>query len=172
MRILRDSDLEAGRLEAARSRYARIFHELIEPEVPEVHDGNYGAAIDFALVLTLLGEEQRAYDLLEGALAVIQTKPRLGTNGFWINDARAYAIQKRPEMALDALRTAVEAGWRFQTWYYLDMDPNLESIRGTPEFARLNAFVKADLEKQAEHVRELMASGELASSRPTGPTLD
>ncbi len=172
LRILRDADLDAGRLEAARSRYARIFHELLEPEVPEVHEGNYGAAIDFALVLTLLGEDRRATDILDGALAVIQTKPRLGTNGFWVSDARAYAIQKRPEMALDALRTAVEAGWRFHTWYYLDLDPNLESIRGTPEFARLNALVKADLERQAARVKELKASGELASLGRERPALE
>ena len=75
-------------------------------------------------------------------------------------------------MALEALRTAVEAGWRFNTWYYLDMDPNLELIRGTPEFTEINAYVKADLEKQAERVRELKASGELASSRPIGPALE
>jgi TolB-like protein/Tfp pilus assembly protein PilF len=166
LRILRDADLEAGRLEAARSRYARIFYEFLKPEVPEVDDGNYFAAIDFALVLTLLGEDQRANDLLEGALAVIQTIPRLGTNGFWVSDARIYAIQKRPEMALDALRTAVEAGWRLHTWYYLDIDPNLDSIRGTPEFAEINAIVKADLARQAERVKELESSGELAMLDP------
>ncbi len=172
LRILRDADLEAGRLEAARSRYARMFYELIEPEVPQIHVGNYGAAIDFALVLTLLGEDRRANDILEGALAVIENKPRLGTNGFWVSDARVHAIQKRPEMALAALRTAVESGWRFHTWYYLDLDPNLESIRGTPEFGRIHALVKADLERQAERVKELEASGELASPGLAVPDRD
>ena len=78
------------------------------------------------------------------------------------NDARIHAIRKRPEMALEALRMAIEGGWRLHTWYYLDMDPNLESIRDTPEFARLSTFVKSDLEKQAERVEELKSSGELA----------
>lgn len=172
LRILRDADLEAGRLEAARSRYARLFRELLDPELPEVNDRNYFVAIDFALVLLLAGEEERANDILEGALAVIDTKPRLGTGGYWVNDVRIYAIQQRPETALEALREAVESGWRLHTWYYLDMDPNLESIRGTPEFAQLDAFVKADLEKQAERVRELKASGELVSLEPAGPALE
>ena len=162
LRILRDADIEAGRLEAARYRYARVFRELLEPEIPEVNDWNYSAAIDFALVLILLGEDQRANDILDGALEVMKTKPRLGTNGFWVNDARIHAIQRRPEMALDALKTAVEAGWRLHTWYYLDIDPNLESIRDTAEFAQLTAFVKADLAKQAEQVKELESSGEIA----------
>ena len=162
LRILRDADIEAGRLEAARYRYARVFRELIEPEIPEVNDSNYSAAIDFALVLFLVGEDQRANDILDGALEVIKTKPRLGTNGFWVNDARIHAIRKRPQMALEGLRTAIEAGWRLHTWYYLDVDPTLESIRDTPEFVRLYTFVKSDLEKQAERVKELKASGELA----------
>ena len=164
LRILRDADLAAGRLEAARSRYARIFSELLEPEVPEVTEWNYFAAIDLALVLILLGEDQRANDILAGALAVIETKPRLGTGGFWVNDARVHAIQKRPEKALDALRAAVDDGWRLHTWYYLDLDPNLDSIRGMPEFAEIAAIVEADLKEQAERVKELEASGELGAA--------
>ncbi len=172
LRILRDADLDAGRLEAARSRYARAFRELVEPEIPRVDSSNYFAAIDFALVLVLVGEERRANDLLEGSLAVIETKPRLGTNGFWVNDARIYAIQQRPERALGALRSAVEAGWRLHTWYHLDLDPNLEPIRGTPEFAEISTLVRADLERQAERVRELEASGELGLADRTRFTTD
>jgi hypothetical protein len=52
------------------------------------------------------------------------------------------------------------------------LDPNLESIRGTPEFARLNALVKADLERQAARVKELKASGELASLGRERPALE
>jgi TolB-like protein/tetratricopeptide (TPR) repeat protein len=168
LRILRDADIAAGRLEVARSRYARLFPELFEPELPAVDDRNYFAAIDLALVLILLGEERRADDILAGSLAVIATKPRLGTGGYWVNDARIHAIQQRPEQALDALREAVDAGWRLHTWYYLDLDPNLEPIRGTPEFAAIDAIVEADLARQAERVRELEASGELGGAAGTG----
>lgn len=167
LRILRDADLRAGRLEAARSRYARVFRELVEPEIPEVNTGNHFAAIDFALVLKKLGEDQRANDIFNGALAVIATEPRLGTSGFWVSDARIYAAQERSDMALQSLREAVESGWRLYTWYYLDLDPNLESIRGTLEFAHIAAIVRADLERQAERVRELKESGELASLDPS-----
>lgn len=172
LRILRDADMAAGRYDVARSRYARAFRELTEPEVPLVDDDNYLAAVDLAPVLNQLGETERAAEMLEGAINVMKTRPRLGTAGYWINDARAYAVQGNTEKALDALRTAVDAGWRVHTWYHLDLDPNLESIRGTPEFAEISAFVKADLERQAERVRELEASGELASSRPTRPALE
>ena len=172
LRILRDADIAAGRYEAARSRYARSYRELTEPEIPVVNAWNYFQAIDLAPVLLQLGETDRAADMLEGALNVMKTRPRLGIAGYWINDARAYAVLGNTEKALDALRTAVDAGWRLHTWYHLDLDPNLESIRGTPEFAEISALVKADLERQAERVRELEASGELALSRPKGPALE
>lgn len=161
LHVLRNIDLSAGRYEAARARYARAFRELAEPEVPGVDIYNYRAAVDFALVLMLLGEQQRADDLLEGSLNVIRAMPRLGVSGYDICDVRIYALQRRPEEALGALRGAIDEGWRLWTWFYLDHDPNLESIRNEPEFQRLYADVKADLASQARHVQELRASGEL-----------
>lgn len=159
--VLRNFDLAAGRLEVARSRYARAYRELTEPELPEVDARNYRAAIDLALVLIRLGEQERANDLLDGSLEVIGTMPRLGVSGYDICDVRIYALQQRPERALAALREAVNEGWRLWVWFYLERDPNLDSIRGEPEFQRLHAELRADLAAQARHVQELRASGEL-----------
>ena len=160
---LRNADLAAGRYEVARSRYARANPELIKPEVPDVTVDNYIAAVDLALVLMHLGEKERADDLLEGSLKVLETLPRLGTNGFWITDVRIFALQQNPERALDALRQAIDDGWRVLTWLYLEYDPNLDSIRGEPEFQRLYTELKIDLAAQAQHVQDLKASGEISS---------
>ncbi len=161
--LLRNFDLAAGRYEVARSRYARAFRELTEPEVPDVDSSNFRAAIDLALVLIRLDEKERANDLLEGSLRIIETLPRLGTNGYDIADVRIYALQQRPQRALDALRQAIDEGWRLFSWLYLEYDPNLESIRDKPEFQRLYGAVRADLAAQAQRVQELKASGELSS---------
>jgi tetratricopeptide (TPR) repeat protein len=161
LHVLRNFDLAAGRYEAARSRYARAFRELTEPEVPKVDPSNFRAAIDLALVLLLLDEKDRANDLLEGSLRLIGTMPRLGINGYDICDVRILALQQRPERALDALREAVDGGWRLWSWFYLENDPNLNSIRDEPEFQRLYAKLRADLAIQAQHVQQLQASGEL-----------
>ncbi len=160
--LLRNVDLAAGRYDVARSRYARAFRELTEPEVPEVNVSNYQAAVDLALVLIHLDEQERANDLLAGSLKVIDTLPRHGMNGYWITDARIYSLQQRPQQALDALRQAVDEGWRIFSWLYLQHDPGLDAIRAEPEFQRLYAEVQADLAAQAERVRDLKASGELS----------
>lgn len=161
LNLLRNADLAAGRYEVARSRYARAFRELTEPELPDVNTSNYVAAVDLALVLTHLGEQERADDLLEGSLKVLETLPRLGTDGYWITDVRIYALQKRPQQAIAALRQAIDEGWRILSWYYLDHDPSLDSIRAHPEFEQLRQEIDADLALQAKRARDLQASGEL-----------
>lgn len=162
--VLRNVDLAAGRHEVARARYARAFRELTEPEVPQVDASNYLAAVDLALVLIHLGEQERADDLLKGSLDVIKTLPRLGTHGFWITDVRIHALQRRPKQALMALRQAIDAGWRNFSWLRLQHDPSLDSIRAEPEFQRMQARLQADLAAQAKRVADLKASGELRSS--------
>ena len=165
-RILRDADITAGRYGVARARYARNFRELTEPEVPNVNASNYAAAVDLALVLQRLGETERADDLLEGSLETMRSLSRFGVSGYWVNDVRALALRPSPELALARLREAIEDGWRLHTWYHMDLDPNLDSIRGTSEFDELHATLVADLEAQARNVRDMRASGELMSPSP------
>ena len=160
--FLRNADIANGRYEAAASRYARAYQELTEYEEPVVTRDNYVEAIDLALVLMYLDQHERAGDLLEGALAVLEGLPRLGTDGYWIADVQIYALQGRPEMALAALREAIDEGWRNFSWYYLDHSPNLESIRGDAEFQRLRQLIREDMAAQAIRAEELRASGDLA----------
>ncbi len=160
-KLLRNVDIAAGRYEVARARYARSFRELVEPEIPDVNRGNLVVAIDLALVLQKLGDHERAKDLLDGALTVIESMPRLGTDGFWIADVHVYSLQNRPDKALDALAQAIDEGWRFLTWYNLEFDPNLDAIKGDPRFEELYARLRADIEEQSRRVDDLKASGEL-----------
>ncbi len=46
-------------------------------------------------------------------------------------------------------------------WFFLDQDPNLDSIRDEPEFQAMVAEIKADIAAQLERVREMEANGEL-----------
>ncbi len=48
------------------------------------------------------------------------------------------------------------------TWYHLRLDPNLDSLRGMPEFDSLYQRVRTDLAEQAMHVQSFKAGGELA----------
>jgi tetratricopeptide (TPR) repeat protein len=158
---LRNVDIANGRYEAAAARYARAFQRLTEYEKPVVDRTNYVAAVDLALVMKYLGQHERAADLLDGALVALEEFPRLGTTGYWIADVQAYALQDKTEMAISALRDAVDEGWRIFSWYYLDHSPNLESIRGDPEFQRLRRRIREDMAVQAIRAEELRASGDL-----------
>ena len=160
-KVLRNADIRAGRYAVARSRYARAFRELVEPEVPSVNADNYQAAVDLALVLIHLGEQKRADDLLQGSLDIIKSIPRLGTEGYWITDVYIYSLQNRPEQALQALHNAIDEGWRVLTWLDLEVDPNVDSIRDHPRFQELTMRLESDLAKQSERVLELQQSGEL-----------
>ena len=161
LNYLRNVDIADGRYEAAASRYARAYQELTQHEEPKVDQYNCVAAIDLALVLKHLDQHERAADLLEGALAVLASLPRLGTDGYWIADVQAYALQDRPERALAALRQAIDEGWRNFSWYFLDHNPNLDSIRDEPEFQRLRQLIREDMAAQAIRAEELRASGDL-----------
>lgn len=161
LKQLRNADIAEGRYESAASRYARVFRELTENEQPRVDSSNCAAAVDLALVLMHLGQRDRANDLLDGALAAIETMSRLGTEGYWILDVEVYALQGRSEKALAALHEAIDQGWRVLTWFYLDHDPNLASIRNEPEFQRLRQRIHDDLAAQAMRAEQLRASGDL-----------
>ena len=79
----------------------------------------------------------------------------------WISDVRIFALQQRPQRALDALQQAIDEGWRVFTWYYLEHDPNIESIRDEPRFQQIYTELKSDLAEQARRVDDLKASGEI-----------
>jgi hypothetical protein len=49
--------------------------------------------------------------------------------------------------------------WRWQLLY----NPNLESIRDTPEFAAIVAEIETDMAEQLARVREMQRSGELTA---------
>ena len=162
LKVLRNHDIKAGRYQVARDRYARAFRELVEPEIPQVDADNYMPAVDLVPLLIKLGEQGRADDILRQSLELIQTMPRLGINGYWITDVNIYALQNRPKQALDALQQAIDEGWRLLTWFYLEIDPNIDSLHNLPRFTQLHADLEADLAEQAQRVRELKASGEIA----------
>jgi len=123
---------------------------------------NYMPAVDLVPLLIELGEQGRADDILQQSLELIQTAPRLGVNGYFVTDVHIYALQNQPERALDALQQAIDEGWRLLTWFYLEIDPNVDSLRELPRFTESMAILKADLAEQAQRVRALKESGEIA----------
>jgi hypothetical protein len=81
--------------------------------------------------------------------------------GVWIADVRAFAARQQRRLALDTLAAAIDDGWRVLSWYFLEHDPNLNSIRDEPEFRKLRQVLQDDMAAQARRVEQMKASGEL-----------
>jgi hypothetical protein len=113
------------------------------------------------LVLIKTGEQERADLLLDRSLQYVQTIPSIGLGGSWIAGVRIYALQGDKQMALSALRKSIDEGWRNLWWYFLERDPNLESLHDEPEFRSMVAEIKADMAAQLARVREMERNGEL-----------
>ncbi|MCH7645341.1 MAG: tetratricopeptide repeat protein [Myxococcales bacterium] len=158
---VRIHEMRAGRYLEARAAFERIAPELLNVDSPKIHNGNYRAAIDLALILSEMGEHERADWLLESSLQYIQRIPRLDFDGYGVADVKIYALQGDKQKALSALQRAINEGWRNSWWYYLKYDPSLESLHDEPEFQAIVAEIEADMAAQLEHVREMERNGEL-----------
>jgi len=159
--FLRDEEVRSGRFEAARALYEEYFPELLRDRTPEVDDRNFQAAIDLALILSRLGERERADWLLDRSRERIRSRPRLGRRGYRIADVQAYAQRGDKRRALASLRNAVDEGWRADWWWSLAR-PDLDSLRDEPEFQAIVDEIRADMAAQLAHVREMERNGKLA----------
>ena len=157
---LRTHDLKAGRYAEARERYERSYPELLQEAEPTIDDSNTNAAVDLALVLAGTGELKRADMLLDYTLAFLRAS-REKPDDHEILDVLIYALQDKDDKAIAALTYIIDKGWRAQSWFYLERDPNLDSIRDEPLFQAALKEFKAEMAAQLERVRAMDANGEL-----------
>jgi len=159
---LRNLAMAEGRHDEALAVYSKHQPQLLLDHEPVIDLNNYRDAIDLSLVLQIMGDQERVSMLLERSKAFIEeqsTIPWFG--GYWISNVQILALQGRKAEALAALRNAVDEGWRTLWWYYLQYDPNLESIRDEPEFQAILTEIKADMSAQMQRIREMEQSGEI-----------
>ena len=165
---LRNQDLQAGRVIDASARYEKQFPALFNDDDPMIDRSNVQAAINLGLIMTSLGQPAHANFLLDRSLdyAESTTIPRLHWYPFAYGipqQVQIYALQGKPQKSLEALRQAIDNGWRGLWWYWLEHDPNLDSIRQEPEFQALVEEIRADMAAQLERARAMEAKGELES---------
>jgi TolB-like protein/Tfp pilus assembly protein PilF len=121
---------------------ARKYAELSNPDFvadadPQIDAFNVANVIRYAFILQNLGEKGRADALLEMALSVVRTLPRIGLAGHGIRDVQILALQGRTIDALAALREAIDEGFRgtvASNGWPMAIDPYLDSLRGQPGF--------------------------------------
>ena len=169
LRIEAGPDLAASNYEEIITRYLTHYSELADGRLPawrrsiEPHQlfEAFVVSLDLASVYLHAGEEAKARALLSLVESELPHWPRTALWRYGVADVELHALRGEKEKALAALRVHAETGlrdmWQLQFLY----NPNLESIRGTPEFAAIVAEIEADMAAQLERVREMQRNGEL-----------
>jgi TolB-like protein/Tfp pilus assembly protein PilF len=146
---------------------ARKFSELLNPEFaadanPEADENNVSSLIGYAFILQKLGEDRRADALLQSALIVVQTLPRIGLGGHGIRDVQILALQGRTLEALSAFRDAIDEGFRgtvASNGWPLALDPYLDSLRDQPAFQAMTSEIDDALAQMQQRLSDAEQTG-------------
>ena len=152
----------AGDFEKAR-RYAELRNpEFAEDADPKIDAFNVANLIRYAFILRNLGENRRSDTLLEMALNVVRTLPRVGLGGHGIRDVQILALQGKTFQALAALREAIDEGFRgtvAANGWPQSIDPYLNSLRGEREFQAMVSELDEAVAKMQQRVAEAEQNG-------------
>jgi tetratricopeptide (TPR) repeat protein len=169
LRILAASDLTVGNHQDVIDRYLAYYPELADGMFPveQATLGNTSVRDSFFATLGLAaahlraGEDGKADSLLSLAESELPHWPPTMVWGHGFADVELHALRGEEEQALAALREHAAMGTRYWWRWELLYNPNLDSIRHTPEFAAIVAEIEADMAAQLERVREMQRRGEL-----------
>jgi len=160
LRVVRDNALRTGDFDEARAWYRNRHPELFR-ERPEITIANVNAAADLALLLQRSGEADGAATLIDAGLAWYGETQVPGVHGNLTNivDVELLALNAEKDAALDTLREAVDAGWRW-SWPWYTSNENLLSLRNEPEFQEIMAQLEDDMATQLKAIQALPDLGE------------
>ncbi len=134
--ISRNHDIAAGQPELAKRRYIAGHPEFMADDV-RLDVGNFQAAVDFALVLSELGDEFRAGLLLERAWSIAASYPRHGLP-YRMSDVKILAMRGQTNDALDVLEDSHDSGWRPYWWLFVNRDPALSGLRDDVRYRQIS----------------------------------
>lgn len=128
----------------------------------EVDRHNLNAIVLLAFIEQKRNRMNHARALLEKALPVVRTLPRLGSAGHGIKDVQILTMLGRPNAAIEALTAAVEEGFVsshvFDAWPF-DRDPIIAPLRSDPRFPGIEARINDRVEAMRRNVEAARASG-------------
>jgi tetratricopeptide (TPR) repeat protein len=140
--VASDVALLADDLELAEKYILQREPRLATDAREQVDRLNVRIVLKLAYIQLRRGDEREANSLLESAMTVVQTMPRLGMFGYGIRDVQIFALMNRKDEAIAAFREAIDMGFRspiiFDSWL-LDVDPFLATIRDDPRFVAMVA---------------------------------
>jgi TolB-like protein/tetratricopeptide (TPR) repeat protein len=166
--IIAGTALLAGDYERARQFTERRFPGFSADADPQIDRFNVNQIVMYAFVLQKLGEGERAAAILAAALPIVRGLPRIGIAGHGIRDVQILALQGREFDALNAMRDAVDEGFRgslFSDGWPLALDPYLESIRHRAEFQAIIGEIDDAVSLMHDRLRLAEESGDWDSLR-------
>jgi len=169
LRLVAASDMATGNHEEIITRYLRQYPELADNQFPtgRLFDINplswegFIVTLDLASVYLHAEQDETAELLLSLVESELPHWPTTGPWGYGVANVELHALRGDNEQALAALRENVAAGMRYMWRLQLLYNPNLDSIRDTPEFNAVVAEIEADMATQLAQVREMERNGEL-----------
>ncbi len=166
--IAADTAILAGDLETARN-YVLMRNPILNSDATlEINRFTIRDIVKLAYIAQKRGDVGRATEMLTASLPVAQSLPRLGMFGQGILDVQILALLGRREDALQALRAAVDAGFRgsipYDSWL-LENDPFITSIRGDRGFAAIVGEIEILNSAMQARVAEAERTGNWAALR-------
>ncbi len=113
-------------------------------------------AIEVAWAERELGNKAAAQKLIEQCSSLLAQQLQSSITYFELHylAARIYALEGKPEQAVEALAKAIDIGWR--EWW-TKYDPLLASLANEPEFQQLMHFLDQDLARQKAEALKLFS---------------
>jgi tetratricopeptide (TPR) repeat protein len=159
-RLLADLIARQGDVEHARRLMADTFPELLEDGL-ELAVTDLNAAVVFAAILHANGETQQRDMLLLAMEERIATMHRTRGLNYGVLDVYIHAMRGDRDLAIAALREAIDVGWRvsearplFGCWWMLRQDWKLGNLRQDPEFIALVNELEPDIRRQRQWYEE------------------